>query len=74
MDGWLRGRCSRLTPCGRCARWQLVESLIDGLPFHVWADKAAPPAEVRERICTEGVDAVIKMIFLDNFVHGDLHP
>jgi tRNA A-37 threonylcarbamoyl transferase component Bud32 len=25
-------------------------------------------------MCNRGIDAVLKMLFQDNFVHGDLHP
>jgi len=52
----------------------LVESYVHGEPFVAWARRANPSAETRTRVCNEGVDAVIKMIFIDNFVHGDLHP
>lgn len=33
-----------------------------------------PSQEVRQKVCYQGIDAVVKMIFIDNFVHGDLHP
>ena len=52
----------------------LVESYVEGTPFHLWASAHNPPETSRRRVCSEGVDAVIKMIFIDNFVHGDLHP
>lgn len=52
----------------------LVESFIDGEPFLHWAHRVQPPQSERQRICYDGIDAVIKMIFIDNFVHGDLHP
>lgn len=52
----------------------LVETFVEGEPFVVWAKTRNPTAEVRQRICNHGIDAVIKMIFVDNFVHGDLHP
>ena len=52
----------------------LVESFIEGIPFVTWARTHSPSAETRTRVCNEGIDAVIKMIFVDNFVHGDLHP
>ncbi|XP_004563872.2 putative aarF domain-containing protein kinase 2 isoform X2 [Maylandia zebra] len=32
------------------------------------------PKEVKQRIAKMGVDTLLKMVFLDNFVHGDLHP
>ncbi|CAJ1056188.1 uncharacterized aarF domain-containing protein kinase 2 [Xyrichtys novacula] len=30
--------------------------------------------EVKQRIARMGVDTMLKMVFIDNFVHGDLHP
>uniref|UniRef100_A0A7N6FGH8 ABC1 atypical kinase-like domain-containing protein n=1 Tax=Anabas testudineus TaxID=64144 RepID=A0A7N6FGH8_ANATE len=30
--------------------------------------------EVKQRIARMGVDTLLKMVFVDNFVHGDLHP
>uniref|UniRef100_A0A7N9AX70 AarF domain containing kinase 2 n=1 Tax=Mastacembelus armatus TaxID=205130 RepID=A0A7N9AX70_9TELE len=30
--------------------------------------------DVKQRIAKMGVDTLLKMIFVDNFVHGDLHP
>ena len=42
----------------------LVESFVDGVPFLQWGATAG--ADARQRVCTEGVDAVIKMIFIDN--------
>ncbi|KAM4553734.1 putative aarF domain-containing protein kinase 2 isoform 2-T2 [Fundulus diaphanus] len=32
------------------------------------------PQEVKQRIARMGVDTLLKMVFVDNFVHGDLHP
>lgn len=29
---------------------------------------------LRERLANIGVDTLLKMVFVDNFVHGDLHP
>ncbi|KAM9854689.1 putative aarF domain-containing protein kinase 2 [Aulostomus maculatus] len=30
--------------------------------------------DVKQRIAKMGVDTLLKMVFVDNFVHGDLHP
>ncbi|KAK7891409.1 hypothetical protein WMY93_023372 [Mugilogobius chulae] len=30
--------------------------------------------EVKQKIARMGVDTLLKMVFVDNFVHGDLHP
>ncbi|XP_013885324.1 uncharacterized aarF domain-containing protein kinase 2 [Austrofundulus limnaeus] len=32
------------------------------------------PKEVKQKIARIGVDTLLKMVFVDNFVHGDLHP
>ncbi|RXM37082.1 hypothetical protein EOD39_11225 [Acipenser ruthenus] len=32
------------------------------------------PAELKQKIARMGVDTLLKMVFVDNFVHGDLHP
>ncbi|ROT79188.1 putative uncharacterized aarF domain-containing protein kinase 2-like, partial [Penaeus vannamei] len=32
------------------------------------------PAELKKRLAEIGVDALLKMVFVDNLVHGDLHP
>ena len=44
----------------------LVESFVEGVPFLQWAQQPAIAADeaARQRICTQGVDAVIKMIFV----------
>ena len=52
----------------------LVEDYVEGTPFLLWARAGSPSDASRRRVCGEGIDAVIKMIFVDNFVHGDLHP
>uniref|UniRef100_W5LJ99 AarF domain containing kinase 2 n=1 Tax=Astyanax mexicanus TaxID=7994 RepID=W5LJ99_ASTMX len=36
--------------------------------------KSEVPAAVKQRIARMGVDTLLKMVFVDNFVHGDLHP
>ena len=52
-----------------------MESFLDGQPFIDWARQLPPSAsELREQLCNEGIDAFCKMLFIDNFVHGDLHP
>ena len=51
----------------------LVESFVEGVPFLTWA-RAQKDDEAKHQVCNRGIDAVIKMLFLDNFVHGDLHP
>ncbi|XP_061533967.1 uncharacterized aarF domain-containing protein kinase 2 isoform X1 [Phycodurus eques] len=36
--------------------------------------RADMPQEVKQRIARMGVDTLLKMVFVDNFVHADLHP
>jgi len=52
----------------------LVESFVDGRPFLQWARQLPTDSPERQRICNEGIDAFIQMLFIDNLVHGDLHP
>ena len=52
----------------------LVETFIDGQAFLDWGKSPRVSEEEHQRVCGQGIDAVIKMIFIDNFVHGDLHP
>ena len=53
----------------------LVETFIRGTPFVQWAS-ALPAERAAEAValCEQGIDAVVRMIFTHNFVHGDLHP
>ncbi|KAK2165593.1 hypothetical protein LSH36_48g06022 [Paralvinella palmiformis] len=37
------------------------------------SDKYVPEG-LKEKLASFGVDALLQMIFVDNFVHGDLHP
>ena len=52
----------------------LVESYIDGVPWLEWAKAQPEGSAERKRLCNDGIDVFIKMLFVDNFVHGDLHP
>lgn len=65
----------------------LVESLEDGVPLQAVLGKdarasrdckAAPPPtpveELREEVGGLCMDAFLKMLFADNFIHADLHP
>ncbi|GAB5029572.1 atypical abc1 abc1-c protein kinase [Nannochloropsis oceanica] len=52
----------------------LVEDYVGGVPIsQILKDPAWPVAE-KKAIARSGLDAFLKMVFLDNFVHGDLHP
>ncbi|XP_004069941.1 uncharacterized aarF domain-containing protein kinase 2 [Oryzias latipes] len=51
----------------------LVETFEESEPISKYLASDIPK-EVKQRIARMGVDTLLKMIFVDNFVHGDLHP
>uniref|UniRef100_A0A3B4FF53 AarF domain containing kinase 2 n=1 Tax=Pundamilia nyererei TaxID=303518 RepID=A0A3B4FF53_9CICH len=51
----------------------LVETFEESEPISNYLSSEVPK-EVKQRIAKMGVDTLLKMVFLDNFVHGDLHP
>ncbi|XP_018610512.2 uncharacterized aarF domain-containing protein kinase 2 [Scleropages formosus] len=51
----------------------LVETYEESEPISRFLSKDIPE-EVKQRIARMGVDTLLKMVFVDNFVHGDLHP
>ncbi|KAM9376279.1 putative aarF domain-containing protein kinase 2 [Pholidichthys leucotaenia] len=51
----------------------LVETFEESEPISNYLCSEMPK-EVKQRIARMGVDTLLKMIFVDNFVHGDLHP
>ncbi len=53
----------------------LVETLMDGVPISQYMDKTANiPVKLQLKLSDLGSRLAIKMIFFDNFIHGDLHP
>jgi aarF domain-containing kinase len=52
----------------------LVETYIEGTPVIEYARQHANDQKRLTTLCTVAIQAVCKMIFLDNFMHGDLHP
>lgn len=52
----------------------LVEDYVGGLPISQILKDPAWPVKEKKAIARSGLDAFLKMVFLDNFVHGDLHP
>ncbi|KAL2172732.1 hypothetical protein VTG60DRAFT_4178 [Thermothelomyces hinnuleus] len=55
-----------------CTRDVLIEEFAYGIPL---ADFMANGGGVFQRdIASEGLDAFLRMLLLDNFVHADLHP
>lgn len=51
----------------------LVETFEESEPISNYL-KSDIPLEVKQKIARMGVDTLLKMVFVDNFVHGDLHP
>uniref|UniRef100_A0A1A8CBZ5 AarF domain containing kinase 2 n=1 Tax=Nothobranchius kadleci TaxID=1051664 RepID=A0A1A8CBZ5_NOTKA len=51
----------------------LVETFEESEPISTYLDSDIPK-EVKQKIARMGVDTLLKMVFVDNFVHGDLHP
>lgn len=52
----------------------LVESFVHGEPILNFCDEGRKPSKDREELAKLGLETVMKMIFLHDFVHGDLHP
>lgn len=51
----------------------LVETFEESEPIANYL-RPGVPAEVKQRIARMGIETLLKMVFVDNFVHGDLHP
>ncbi|KAJ0069205.1 hypothetical protein NL108_003108, partial [Boleophthalmus pectinirostris] len=51
----------------------LVETFEESEPISIYL-RSDIPVEVKQKIARMGVDTLLKMVFVDNFVHGDLHP
>ncbi|XP_022611670.1 uncharacterized aarF domain-containing protein kinase 2 [Seriola dumerili] len=51
----------------------LVETFEESEPISNYLSSEIPQG-VKQRIARMGVDTLLKMVFVDNFVHGDLHP
>jgi aarF domain-containing kinase len=57
----------------RTSKHVMIEEFIEGVPVMQWADTHDDKI-LREQMSRRGIQAVCKMIFQDNFLHGDLHP
>lgn len=55
------------------ARDILVETYEESVPVSSY-QQAGIPADLKRKIAHLGINMLLKMIFVDNFVHGDLHP
>lgn len=51
----------------------LVETYEESVPVSSY-QQAGTPADLKREIARLGINMLLKMIFVDNFVHGDLHP
>ncbi|XP_056373557.1 uncharacterized aarF domain-containing protein kinase 2 isoform X2 [Hyla sarda] len=51
----------------------LVETYEEGEPLSLYLQEPGS-SPIKQRIAAMGVDMLLKMIFVDNFVHADLHP
>ncbi|KAK1788802.1 hypothetical protein P4O66_002614 [Electrophorus voltai] len=54
-------------------RTVLVETYEESEPISTYLRSEVPVA-MKQRIARMGVDTLLKMVFVDNFVHADLHP
>ena len=52
----------------------LIETFCPGEPIMEFIRTNKEDQKVLTEMCTGAIRAVCQMIFLDNFVHGDLHP
>lgn len=50
----------------------LVEEFAQGIPLADFMENGA--GVFRQAIASEGLDAFLRMLLLDNFIHADLHP
>ncbi|XP_068225442.1 uncharacterized aarF domain-containing protein kinase 2-like isoform X2 [Palaemon carinicauda] len=46
----------------------------EGMSEFIGASGEDKPNDLKTRLAEIGVDALLKMIFIDNLVHGDMHP
>ena len=53
-------------------RQVLVEEFAQGIPLADFIDNGG--GVFQEEIANEGLDAFLKMLLIDNFIHADLHP
>ncbi|KAL9616532.1 MAG: hypothetical protein Q9160_008599 [Pyrenula sp. 1 TL-2023] len=53
-------------------RQVLVEEYAQGIPLAVFLERGG--GVFQQEIADEGLDAFLRMLLIDNFVHADLHP
>uniref|UniRef100_UPI00398F37D8 uncharacterized aarF domain-containing protein kinase 2 n=1 Tax=Pristiophorus japonicus TaxID=55135 RepID=UPI00398F37D8 len=54
-------------------RTVLVQTFEESVPVSMYLAKDVPNI-LKQRLARMGVEMLLKMVFVDNFVHGDLHP
>ena len=52
----------------------LVETLMEGAPISHFMQLGDEAYSLKRKLSDLGVRLVLKMVFFDNFIHGDLHP
>lgn len=56
----------------------MVETLMDGLPINTFMDMKSEVGDsveaLKMKLSDLGCRLILKMVFFDNFIHGDLHP
>jgi len=52
----------------------LIETFCEGEPILKFIKNNSNCPELLSEICLVGIRTVCQMLFLDNFMHGDLHP
>ncbi|RUS89178.1 hypothetical protein EGW08_003057 [Elysia chlorotica] len=52
----------------------LVESFEEGISVGQIVQDSSQPAELKIQLANIGVDIMLQMVFVNNFVHADLHP
>lgn len=52
----------------------LIETFQPGVPISAFIDSDACDARAAKELSSLGMNSMAKMIFIDNFVHCDLHP
>lgn len=54
------------------SRQVLVEEFAQGIPLAVFLERGG--GVFQQELADEGLDAFLRMLLIDNFVHADLHP
>lgn len=62
-----------------CSRNVLIEEFISGIPMPKFLNNSGSNGKetsegMDKRVSSKGLDAFLKMLLIDNFIHADLHP